>query len=40
MMPSEKAIISRIKEAFAHKLSNSTWQEFAEVIKSQRLKNL
>ena len=39
MMPSEKAIISRIKEAFAHKINNQTWQEHLNVIKQQKLKN-
>ena len=32
MMPSEKAVVSRIKEAFAHKVSNQTWQEIFKVV--------
>ena len=34
MMPSEKAIVCRIKEAFAHKISPQTWDEIFDVIKT------
>jgi hypothetical protein len=38
MLPSERAIQSRIKEAFAHKVAYEVWNEFMFIVSNIKFK--
>lgn len=40
MLPSERAIQSRIKEAFAHKVAYEVWIEFMHILSNQKFKQI